>query len=207
MNERGSGLKTTSNKFMESVFTWNSLGNDLVYPPGLAIPEESIKVDMLPCCYLHKMGHTSHCSWKGIVSPMLQEAESLDYVYTFMYLEEYTLTESIPESESEKSLTKVKIKMSASESCITNSVSLKFPLVCYKYFLSTNVILKETESSCVFYSNYFFNITALCYFKVLLQHFMWPPLPPHFYGMPPLPSWKKLFSPCTPQIPPAPSTS
>ena len=65
------------------------------------------------------MDHTSHCSWKGIVSTMLQEAESPDYFYTFVYLEEYTLIESIAESESEKGLTTVKIKMSASESCIT----------------------------------------------------------------------------------------
>ena len=50
---------------------------------------------------------------------MLQEAESPDYFYTFVYLEEYTLIESIAESESEKGLTTVKIKMSASESCIT----------------------------------------------------------------------------------------
>ena len=40
---------------------------------------------------------------------------------------------------------------------------------------------------------FFFNITALCYFKVLLQHFMWPLLPPHFYGMPPPPLTKENF--------------
>ena len=62
MKERGSGLKTTSNEFMESVL--------------------------------------------GIISPMLQEAgittnlerEVRDYVNTFMYPEEYTLTESITAS-------------------------------------------------------------------------------------------------------------
>ena len=63
-----------------------------------------IKLRMLSRRYLDKMGHTSPSSWKGIISPMLQEAESppalvSDFVLvsTFMYPEEYTLTENIGE--------------------------------------------------------------------------------------------------------------
>ena len=43
MKERGSGLKTTSNEFIESVLPGNPLGNDLpqclVYPPRTAVSE------------------------------------------------------------------------------------------------------------------------------------------------------------------------
>ena len=35
-----------------------------------------LKWRILPRRYLHEMGHTSHSAWKGIISPMLQEAES-----------------------------------------------------------------------------------------------------------------------------------
>ena len=62
------------------------------------------KLRMLSRRYLDEMGHTSPSSWKGIISPMLQEAESppalvSDFVLvsTFMYPEEYTLTENIGE--------------------------------------------------------------------------------------------------------------
>ena len=47
MKERGSGLKTTSNEFIECV--GNPLGNDLpqclLCPPRTAVPEECIKVE------------------------------------------------------------------------------------------------------------------------------------------------------------------
>ena len=56
------------------------------------------KLRMLPCRYLDKMGHTSHSSWKGIISSMLQEAESQP-TFTFMYPQEYNLTESITEKD------------------------------------------------------------------------------------------------------------
>ena len=46
MKERGSELKTMSNEFMDSV--GYPLANDppqfLVHPPGLAVPEERVKV-------------------------------------------------------------------------------------------------------------------------------------------------------------------
>ena len=58
--------------------------------------------------YLDETSHTSHSSWKGIISPMLQEAESPPTLsgkseimfYTFMYPEEYTLAQSIAASYS-----------------------------------------------------------------------------------------------------------
>ena len=35
-----------------------------------------LRLRMLPRRYLEEMGHTSHSSWKGIISPMLQKAKS-----------------------------------------------------------------------------------------------------------------------------------
>ena len=46
----------------------NDLPQCLVYPPRTAVPEECIKVE--------DVATSSHSSWKGIISPMLQEAES-----------------------------------------------------------------------------------------------------------------------------------
>ena len=58
----------------------NPLGNNLpqclVYPPRTAVRKSVLKLRMLPRRYLEEMGHTSHSSWKGIILPMLQEAES-----------------------------------------------------------------------------------------------------------------------------------
>lgn len=79
MKERGSGLKPMSDEFMESVLetrkemiVHNDLCNLLAWPSRKSVSN----MRMLPHRYLDEMGHTSHSSWKGIISAMLQEAES-----------------------------------------------------------------------------------------------------------------------------------
>ena len=79
MKERGSGLKPTSGEFMESVLetrkemiVHNDLCNLLAWPSRKSVS----KLRMLPHRYLDEMGHTSYSSWKGIISAILQEAES-----------------------------------------------------------------------------------------------------------------------------------
>ena len=96
-----------------------------------------------------------------------------------------------------------------------NSVSLKFSLVATNIFCNQTlfkaegkfVIIKFVSCLlCLFFSN-FFNIKALCHFKVLLNDFMWTPFSPYFFGM--VPPQKPFFlvrSP-PPPIPPAPPTS
>ena len=76
----------------------NALCTHLAWPSRKSV----IKLRMLSRRYLDEMGHTSPSSWKGIISPMLQGAESPPtwlptYASTFMYPEGYTLTESIGE--------------------------------------------------------------------------------------------------------------
>ena len=114
MKERGSGLKPTSGEFMESVLetrkemiVHNDLCNLLAWPSRKSVS----KLTMLPHRYLDEMGHTSYSSWKGIISAILQEAESPPtfskkpetMLYTFMYPEEYTLTESNSKTDSHSS--------------------------------------------------------------------------------------------------------
>ena len=72
------------------------MSNDLVHSPSLAVPEESIKVEDVATSLLEG----------NYQSPVLHEAESpptlsplIDYVYTFAYPKEYTLTESIAQSD------------------------------------------------------------------------------------------------------------
>ena len=79
MKERGSGLKPTSCEFMESVLetrkemiVHNDLCNLLAWPSRKSVS----KLRMLPHRYLDETGHTSYSSWKGIISAILQEAES-----------------------------------------------------------------------------------------------------------------------------------
>ena len=113
MKERGSALKPTSNEFMESVL--NPLGNDvpqcLVYPPSLAVPEECIKVEDVVTLVFRRDGpyiaqllegnYFSNPARSRITTNLQQEVR--DYVYTFMYPEEYTLTESISNTDSHSS--------------------------------------------------------------------------------------------------------
>ena len=114
MKERGSVLKPTSGEFMESVLetrkemiVHNDLCNLLAWPSRKSVS----KLRMLPHRYLDEMGHTSYSSWKGIISAILQEAESPPtfskkpetMLYTFMYPEEYTLTESNSKTDSHSS--------------------------------------------------------------------------------------------------------
>ena len=82
----------------------NDLCNLLAWPSRKSVS----KLRMLPHRYLDEMGHTSYSSWKGIISAILQEAESPPtfskkpetMLYTFMYPEEYTLTESNSKTDS-----------------------------------------------------------------------------------------------------------
>ena len=76
-NKRKRKRTETNVQRVHGICVGNPLGNDvlqcLVYPSS----RKSVsKLRMLPHCYLDEMGHTSHSSWKGIISAMLQEAES-----------------------------------------------------------------------------------------------------------------------------------
>ena len=107
MKERGSALKPTS--------TENPLENDvpqcLVYLPSLAVPEECIKVedvatlvfrrDVPYIAQLLEGNYFSNAARSRITTNLQQEVR--DYVYTFMYPEEYTLTESISNTDSHSS--------------------------------------------------------------------------------------------------------
>ena len=79
-NERKRKRNGTNVQRVYGICVENPLGNDvpqcLVYPPSLAVPKSVSKLRMLPHWYLDEMGHTSHSSWKGINSAMLQEEES-----------------------------------------------------------------------------------------------------------------------------------
>ena len=77
----------------------NALCTLLAWPSWKSVS----KLRMLPHWYLDEMGHTSHSAWKGIISAMLQEAESPPTFSTFMYPEEYTLTESTSNTDSHSS--------------------------------------------------------------------------------------------------------
>ena len=79
-NERKRKRTETNVQRVYGICVENPLGNDvpqcLVYPPSLAVPEECIKVEDVATLVFRRDGHTSHSSWKGIISAMLQEAES-----------------------------------------------------------------------------------------------------------------------------------
>ena len=88
----------------------NPLGNDLpqclVYPPGTAVPEECLKVEDVATSIFRRDGpyiaqllegnYFTNAARSRITTNL--EREVRDYVYTFMYPEEYTLTESIAAS-------------------------------------------------------------------------------------------------------------
>ena len=74
MKEKGSGLKPTSNEFMESVLEMIfriDLCILLAWPSRKSVSKLWM---LLPHRYLDEMRHTSHSCWKGIISAMLQEA-------------------------------------------------------------------------------------------------------------------------------------
>jgi len=88
----------------------NPLGNDLpqclVYPPRTAVPEECLKVEDVATSLFRRDGpyiaqllegnYFTNAARSRITTNL--EREVRDYVYTFMYPEEYTLTESIAAS-------------------------------------------------------------------------------------------------------------
>ena len=80
----------------------NPLGNDLpqclVYPPRTAVPEECIKVEDVATSLFRSDGPYIAQLLEGNYFTINLEQEVRDYVYTFMYPEEYTLTESIAAS-------------------------------------------------------------------------------------------------------------
>ena len=76
MKEKGSGLKPTSNEFMESVLEMIfriDLCTLLAWPSRKSVSKLWM---LLPHRYLDEMRYTSHSFWKGIISAMLQEAAS-----------------------------------------------------------------------------------------------------------------------------------
>ena len=78
-----------------------------VYLPSLAVPEECIKVDAAATSLFRRDGpyitqlfegnYFSNAARSRITTNLQQEVR--DYVYTFMYPEEYTLTESISKTD------------------------------------------------------------------------------------------------------------
>ena len=130
-----------SNKFMESVLETRK---EMIFHNALCTLLEQLsrksvlKLRMLPRRYLEEMGHTSHSSWKGIISPMLQAAESpqtLSRKSEIMFTPSCTLKSTlwrkallllaalvketpIAVQAATQNSTTAKIKMSARESCI-----------------------------------------------------------------------------------------
>ena len=77
-----------------------------VYPPRTAVPEEGIKVEDVATSLLRRdrpyiaqlfEGNYFTNAARSRITTILEQ-EVRDYVYTFMYPEEYTLTESIAAS-------------------------------------------------------------------------------------------------------------
>lgn len=129
---------------MESVLKtrWKTIFPQcLVYPPCVVAidPKGCIRVEDVATSlfrgdglYISKLfedNYFNNAARRRITTNLQQEVRH--YVYTFMYPEEYTLTESIPKSDShsstsgENSSTTVKMKMSASESRIRLQRNLK----------------------------------------------------------------------------------
>ena len=130
----------------QGISVGNPLGNDppqcLVYPPSLAVPEENIKVEDIFTSLFYFIDDGPYIAQVSEVNSFTNAArtritinfkqEVRDYVYTFMYLEEYTLTEIIAASilaalvketptaaqAAKKNSTAAKMNMIASESCI-----------------------------------------------------------------------------------------
>ena len=149
------------------------------------------KLRMLPHFYLDEFGHTSHSSWKGIISAILQarnriitnlQQEIRDYVYIFLYPEGYNLTESIPTAAqaAKKSSTTVKTKENVSESCIRLQGNLKIRVFYNNLkFLLVSTLFKSGMKVCNKFLSFlarllksnFFNIETLRHFKVLRKYF------------------------------------
>ena len=66
-----------------------------MYPPRTAVPEECIKVEDVATSLFRRDGPYIAQLLEGNYFTTNLEQEVRDYVYTFMYPEEYTLTESI----------------------------------------------------------------------------------------------------------------
>ena len=105
------GTRTENNvQRVYGICVGNPLGNDLpqclVYPPRTAVPEECIKVEDVATSLFRRDGpyiaqllegnSFTNAARSRITTNLKQEVR--DYVYTFMYPEEYTLTESIAAS-------------------------------------------------------------------------------------------------------------
>ena len=116
------------------------LRNDLCTFLAWPSRKSASKWMLLPHRYLDEMGHTSHSSSKGIISAMLQEAESpptfsktSETMFTPLCTlhEEYTLTESISKTDCHSNTlrrrrrARTTVKMSASESCIRLQKNVK----------------------------------------------------------------------------------
>ena len=69
-----------------------------MYPPRTAVPEECIKVEDVATSLFRRDGPYIAQLLEGNYFTTNVEQEVRDYVYTFMYPEEYTLTESIAAS-------------------------------------------------------------------------------------------------------------
>ena len=114
-NERKRKRTETNVQRVYGICVENPLGNDvpqcLVYPPSLAVPEECIKVEDVATLVFRRDGpyiaqllggnYFSNAARSRIATNLQQEVR--DYVYTFMYPEEYTLTESISNTDSHSS--------------------------------------------------------------------------------------------------------
>ena len=110
-----------------------------VYLPSLAVPEECIKVDAAATSLFRRDGpyitqlfegnYFSNAARSRITTNLQQEVR--DYVNTFMYPEDYTLTESISKTDCHSNTlrrrrrARTTVKMSASESCIRLKKNVK----------------------------------------------------------------------------------
>ena len=114
-NERKRKRTETNVQRVYGICVENPLGNDvpqcLVYPPSLAVPEECIKVEDVATLvfrrdgpYIAQLleGNYFRNAARSRITTNLQH-DVRDYVYTFMYPKEYTLTESISNTDSHSS--------------------------------------------------------------------------------------------------------
>ena len=111
--EKGSGLKPTSNEFMESVLEsrWemifpNDLCTLLAWPSRKCIKVVDAATSLFTqdgpyIAQLLEGNYFSNAARSRITTNLQQEVR--DYVYTFIYPEEYTLTESISKTDSHSS--------------------------------------------------------------------------------------------------------
>ena len=108
MKEKGSGLKPTSNEFMESVLEMIfriDLCTLLAWPSRKSVSKLwmllPLRRDAPYIAQLLEGNYFSNAARSRITTNLQQEDR--DYVYTFMYPEEYTLTESISKTDSHSS--------------------------------------------------------------------------------------------------------